>query len=355
MIYDVAIVGAGPSGASAAYALEQLGHRIVLIDKEKFPRNKPCAGVLPPRIYSELEIPKSIMERPLEGYRLFSPSGVVVESAFPKRGLIVRREKFDYFLVKRVKTELEHVRVSGCVVNKNFVEVFGDRGSFCAKFIVGADGVNSVMRKMTGIAECGVDKSKDMALAIQYEISLSKKKIDERLGNWFEVYYTIPFGYGWISPLKDAVKVGVGGLSADFKKDSKKTLDEFLEQPFIKEKILDGKIERIESHLIPMRGPFDTLTADRIVLGGDAGGFVFPGTGEGVFYAIKSGRIAAEVISQGLKEQRFDSEFLGKSYAKRLEKNGLTSLREVDFVENVLSSPEKADEYVRRLKTLSGG
>ncbi len=103
-----------------------------------------------------------------------------------------------------------------------------------------------------------------------------------------------------------------------------------------------------------MRGPINKLAADRTVLVGDAGGFVFPGTGEGVFYAIKSGRIAAEVIGKALEVQKFDLEFLGKSYAEKLEKNGLMSLREVDFVEKVLSSPEKADKYVRRLKRLGG-
>jgi geranylgeranyl reductase family protein len=352
LIYDVAIVGAGPAGASAAYALEQLDYRIVLIDKERFPRNKPCAGVLPPRIYSELKIPANIIERPLEGYRLFSPLGTIVESTFAERGLIVRRDKFDNFLVRRLKTELERMRVTSCMLHKDFVEVKGDKSSLRAKVLVGADGINSVVRKMVGISEIGKNKSMDMALAIQYEISLSQKKIDEMIGNWFEVYYSIPFGYGWISPLKNAVKVGLGCVSTDFKKNSKQILDEFLERPYIKEKIMDGKIEGLESHLIPMRGPLNKLTADRTVLVGDAGGFVFPGTGEGIFYAIKSGRIAAEVIAQALKENRHDAEYLGILYHEKLEKHGLISLREVDFVEEVLSSPEKADNYLKKLKKL---
>lgn len=351
MTYDVAIVGAGPAGASAAYALENLGYKIIILDKEKFPRTKPCAGVLPPRIHSELKIPNTIMERPLEGYRLFSPSGFMVESTFPIKGLIIRRDKFDDFLVKRLNSEIVQMRVSNCEIHEDSVKLSGDCGSYLAKVVVGADGVNSVVRR--AINDHVIDNPNYMALTLQYEISLSKEKIDDRVGNWFEVYYTIPFGYGWISPLKNAVKVGVGSISEDFKKNSKKILDEFLERAYIKEKILDGRIEDFEAHLIPMKGPMNKLTSDRTILAGDAGGFVFPGTGEGIFYAIKSGRIAAEVINQALNEQRFEGEYLGKSYAKRLEKNGLSSLNEVDFIEQVLSSPKKTESYLKRLKKMS--
>ena len=99
VIYDMVVVGAGPAGTSAALTLEKHGYNILLVDKDAFPRNKVCAGVLPPRIFSELEIPEDVIERPLVGYRIFSPAGQTVESAFPKAGVIVRRERFDYFLV----------------------------------------------------------------------------------------------------------------------------------------------------------------------------------------------------------------------------------------------------------------
>ncbi|UCE73738.1 MAG: geranylgeranyl reductase family protein [Methanomassiliicoccales archaeon] len=352
-MYDVVIVGAGPAGASTAYVLENSGYKIALLDKEQFPRTKPCAGVIPPKVYSELEIPDNIMERPLEGYRIFSPSGAMVQSSFPTRGLIVRRERFDNFLIKRLKNQPKRIRVSRYEIKKEFVEVGGKGGSFRTNLVVGADGVNSVVRKISGINDCGKNRSSDMAVAMQYEISLSKERVDDMIGNWFEVYYSIPYGYAWISPLKDAVKLGVGGLSPSFKKNCKKNLDEFLKRKDIKEKISDGKIVRTEAHLIPMRGPFDILTADRTILVGDAGGFVFPGTGEGIFYAMKSGRIAAEVIIQAIKEQRFELKFLGTSYTEKLKKNGLTSLRKVDFVERVLSSPEKAEKYLKRLKLFS--
>jgi geranylgeranyl reductase family protein len=351
LIYDVAIVGAGPSGAAAAHTLENLGYEIALVDKERFPRAKPCAGVLPPRIYSELDVPGEIVERPLEGYRIFPPSGEKLESVFPKMGCIVRRESFDDFLVKRLKTEVTEMHVADCVLKDDFVEVKGREGSvLSARVVVGADGVNSVVSKSMGMDINS--KQGDYALALQYEIILSKQDIDEKIGNWFEVYYTIPYGYGWISPLSEAVKVGMGSPAPSFKKNSKNMLQEFLDQSPIKEKVSGGTVKDMEAHMIPMRGPWPVLSGNRCLVVGDAGGFVFPGTGEGVYYAIKSGRIAAEVIHGTFEKGNWKAEFLEKTYIEQLRANGLISLREVDFVERVLSSPENIESYIRRLRKM---
>ena len=80
MIYDIAIIGAGPAGAMAARKLEELGIDHVLLDRAEFPRNKPCAGVLSPKIHSLIDIPDEVIERKLEGYRVFGPPDAVVES-----------------------------------------------------------------------------------------------------------------------------------------------------------------------------------------------------------------------------------------------------------------------------------
>jgi geranylgeranyl reductase family protein len=353
LIYDAAIVGAGPAGSSAAYVLKKEGYNIILIDKEEFPRSKPCAGVLPPRIFSELQIPEDIVERPLDGYRIISSSKMIVESHFPKPGIIVRRDKFDDFMLKRSKCNLTKMRIINCEIDSDSIKIIGKDGSFQAKIIVAADGANSIIRKVMSKSHTDYVDSTDSAMAMQYEISQANQTINERIGNWFEVYYTFSRGYGWISPLSESVKVGVGGVSSDFKNNIKKVLDDFLENEEIKKKISDGNIIKTEVHQIPMKGPFRKLAWDRVIFCGDAGGFVFPGTGEGVFYAIKSGRIAAEIIKEALIEQKFNANHLQRKYTELLEKNGLISLRDVDFIENVLSSPERAERYLRKLKKLS--
>jgi geranylgeranyl reductase family protein len=355
LIFDAAIVGAGPAGASAAFTLEKLGYNIVLIDKEGFPRPKPCAGVLPPRIFSEIEVPKEVVERSLYGYRIFSPSGKCVESKFPKAGIIVRRENFDSYLLSRLKCEPKQMRIVNCKIEKDHVKLSGEKGTFCAKAVVGCDGANSLFKKMVQKDETPRKNENDMALAMQYEISHSDGVIDERIGNWFEVYYTLLNGYGWVSPIKGAVKVGVGGVTEDFKKNIKKILDDFIEREDVANKLKNGQMVKTEAHLIPMIGPLSTLSVDRLFLCGDAGGFVFPGTGEGIYYAIKSGRIAARVLGQALKDDDLDAESLTKAYNEQLEKNGLLSLRQVDFVEKVLSDANKAETYVRKLGKLGEG
>jgi geranylgeranyl reductase family protein len=343
-VKDVIIIGAGPAGTAAAREIKNSGYSVVLIDKETFPRKKTCAGVLPPRIYSELDIPNEICERKLFGYRLYSPSGKIVESTFTRRRLIVERSRFDEFLVERLHQKVLHLNVVNLNLHNDCIEVVGKNRSYRGKIAVGADGVNSIVRK-----SCEISLN-TIAIAAQFDVLLPKDVITNRIGNWFEVYYFIPFGYGWISPLKDKLKVGIGGVSQDLMKNTKESLYKFMEHPIVKTKIKDGKIENFELHRIPMSGPLDQLVAERRILVGDAGGFVYPGTGEGVYYAIKSGRLAGGVIVEALDKQRFDQQFLGESYNKKLEANGLFSLREVDFVKKVLSSSENIEKYIRKLQ-----
>jgi flavin-dependent dehydrogenase len=121
-IYDVVIIGAGPAGTAVAKTLLESKLSLIIIDKAKFPRNKPCAGVLPPRIYSELDIPETIQERPLEGYRLYAPSGAIVESNFPKPGLIVNRAPFDEFLVNKLGVKITQDHISDLRKNDDYIE-----------------------------------------------------------------------------------------------------------------------------------------------------------------------------------------------------------------------------------------
>ena len=118
--------------------------------------------------------------------------------------------------------------------------------------------------------------------------------------------------------------------------------------PPVREKVVGALIEGQEGHQIHMSGPLDRLTGNRALLAGDAGGFVYPGTGEGVYYAVKTGRIAGEVISRALD----GSLDLDSIYTEELEKAGMLALREVNFVEKNLSSSENAERYVKRLRFL---
>jgi geranylgeranyl reductase family protein len=352
-MYDVAVIGAGPAGTSAAYHLEKAGLNILILDKEDFPRPKACAGVIPPRIFSELSVPEDVVERQLEGYKIHSPSGMVVESKFPKPGIIVKREKFDDFLLGRLDGKPKRMNVLGCKSEKGHMAIRGKDGVIEAKYAVGAYGSSTPLDLIPPGTGKDPEISRNMALGCQFELTMDNDILDERIGNWFEVYYTILFGYGWISPLKNTVKVGVGGISDDIRKNGKRILEDFIEYGPVKEKLEGAEIIRFEAHKIPMGGPYTNLVSDRLILCGDAGGFVFPGTGEGIYYAIKSGRIAAEVITLALEEDQYDPRNIEDHYERLLVSNGLISLRDMDFINEVLSSEEGANKYVKRLKILS--
>jgi geranylgeranyl reductase family protein len=342
--YDVVIIGAGPAGSSAAKVLEEKGYNLLIVDKELFPRNKPCAGVLSPKISSLVDVPEYIRERPLDGYRVFSPSGVTIESSFPQKGSIVDRGVFDDYLVGFLKKPPTQVEVKEITEKNHCLEVKGEDWRCEASCIIGADGANSVVRKY-----CSIPR-KRVALAAQYVIKLHPDIIDRRVGNWFEVYYTLNYGYGWISPMKNYLKVGVGIISDYLKGSIWQVLDKFMMQPNIKKRSQEGKIVRREMHVIPTSGPLDKLTGKQAILVGDAGGFVFPGTGEGIFYAIKTGRIAASILDQAIANYDLDAESLEKRYVDELNRNGLLGLRDVDFMERFLANSESIERYVRRLR-----
>ena len=347
--FDAIIVGAGPAGTSAAKILEQQGHKIRIVDKDVFPRNKPCAGVLSPKIRSILDIPKNICERPLQGYRVFSPSVTIIESSFPEEGYIVKREKFDNYLLKRLENEPICTAVKEINNSGDHLEIIGNDWISKTSFVVGADGVNSIVRKKCNIPQ------KRIATAAQYEIKLSNSEINEKVGNWFEVYYILNYGYGWISPMKNSLKVGIGLVTDHLEGNIWNVLDEFINRDVVKKKCNRGEIINKEGAAIPMAGPLDQVVEDRVLLAGDAGGFVYPGTGEGIYYAVKSGLIAGTIIDLAIKGGKYDKKFLEKHYNKELENNGLLGLRDVDFVEKYLSSSEKAERYVKRLKHIAGG
>jgi flavin-dependent dehydrogenase len=152
--------------------------------------------------------------------------------------------------------------------------------------------------------------------------------------------------------MRGSIKVGLGILANKVEERIDETLEAFCQNPEVAAKLEGGELVRSEGHTIPMAGPHTNLAANRVLLAGDAGGFVYPGTGEGIFYAIKSGRIAAEVLSQSLEPGNVDKASLESEYSQALDRNGLLRLRDVNFVERTLSCSEKAEDYVRGLKRM---
>jgi geranylgeranyl reductase family protein len=341
---DVVIVGAGPAGASAALELERLGVAYILIDREAFPRPKTCAGIIPPAVAGLLgRLPGSVVERMIRGYHLHSAFGGELRSRFNRQGYAVDRSVFDQWLVLRLGQRPVLGRLAGLEKKGARIRVRTDGSSIECNVLIASDGANSRARSL-----CGIPAPR-MATACQAEVPMGPSQIERRTGGWFHVFYVVPGGYGWVAPHRSRLLVGTGSVFP--KSAGSAALSRFLKHPAVAALTGGRTAQNLRAHRIPMSGPVAPLGLGNILLAGDAGGFVFPGTGEGIRHAMMSGRAAARAAADYLAGGGSRAPLL-KRYAEHLARDGLMSLADVDFLD-VLESPEKAHRYVRGLISLS--
>jgi geranylgeranyl reductase family protein len=342
--HDVVVIGAGPAGASAALELERLGIDHVLIDRAVFPRPKPCAGVLPPAVEDILgKLPRRVVEKRIRGYFLHSGLGGKLRSRFAHRGYSVDRAVFDGWLVSRLARRPQVGELLGLDRAGSRLHVKTDGSVLSCRVLIAADGANSKVRTLSGIP------APRMATAYQAEVPMAPSEIDRRTEGWFHVFYVIAGGYGWVAPHRDRLLVGTGSVIAGTV--GRAAFSRFLGLPGVAALTGGRNAGMLDAHRIPMSGPVTPPGRGNILLAGDAGGFVFPGTGEGIRYAIMSGRAAAMAAADHLSAGGRPTTVL-KRYEALLREDGLMSLGDVDFLD-VLKSPERAHGYLRRLTSLS--
>ena len=328
MKYDVVVVGAGPAGSTAAKFLSEKGIKVLLLDKCKFPRDKPCGGGIPIGILKDF---KYIEEKGLiESYSYggcFHSSLVKYKVELLKNIpliAMVLRKKFDYGLVKIAidsgATFMEGKTFEDIKIFNNKVRIKAKDGTAIdSEIVIGADGVWSTVAKRSGLSQ----NLKNFGIALVQEYPISSEIIDQyftekRIGHIHMQFQGIA-GYGWVGPLKKHLNIGIGEFerSRTNLKDLFKYYIEFLkENKIIPENI---KMGRVKGAAIPNR-PVDKTYADRILLCGDAGGLVNPFSGEGIDYAMSSGKIAANVIVEALEIGDTSANFLSK-YEKTWKKD----------------------------------
>jgi menaquinone-9 beta-reductase len=297
--FDVAIIGAGPAGSSLAYFLGKAGFKVILIDKDKFPRNKVCAGGLPVKISRVLPFDiSSIIEKDIYEVTLTYKLKKDYKRICPKPLLhIVSREIFDNFLVRQA-TKIGVIFLEGQIVESLHIEEntwivkLADK-VINASVLVGADGATGFVSKRLSLKP-----SDHFHIGLQYEIPIHLFKNAECLKRGIVIDWgSFKDSYGWIFPKKESALIGVGGPIKNGKQ-LKIYLDDFSRCHGIspENQILMG-------HLIPHRTHNTVISTKRALLIGDAAGFVDYWTGEGIFYAIKSSQIAARQIIGFLKKE----------------------------------------------------
>jgi geranylgeranyl reductase family protein len=319
-IYDVAVIGTGPAGCSAATALARQGLTVLLLEKSALPRYKTCGGGLLRRAWQMLPSPPAaLVESSFNSVVLnFHGEGLQFTATRPEPLVrMTMRADLDHYLATEAKNA-GVILLDGCAVRQvspapDKVELTTERGVFKARFLIAADGVHSMTAKA-----CGWLPLPQLAPAIEWELSLPSEEF-ARHGQIARFDFGfIDAGYAWVFPKRNHLSVGIlTTRPANIHLAAK--LETYLQSLGI------NRIDRIEKHgyVIPLEPRREPLVRGRVLLVGDAAGLVDPITAEGISHALGSGRLAAEAIGASPA----DVAAVGRRYQALLEKNILADLR----------------------------
>jgi geranylgeranyl reductase family protein len=312
--YDVIVVGAGPGGSTAARFCAKAGLKTLIIEKERLPRYKPCGGCLSIKTAHLLGFDLSpVIENTIYGakFTYCSKDPFFIEKKDPI-AFLVMRDRFDHLLVNKALEEgaaiLEGEKVTGVEEKGDGVEVeLGKRERFRCRYLIGADGAESIVAKSLSLSS---QKDDENGIAIECEIPFdSSIHFPQKELQFVHLDFgRIPNGYGWVFPKKEWLSIGIGGMFRETKKmNPRQYFNTFLKGL---EYISEGKTGRVMGHLLPsFYDENQKVSQGRFLLVGDAAHLMDPLQGEGIYYAIRSGRLAAKAIMEWKKEGITPSDF----------------------------------------------
>ena len=324
--FDVAIIGAGPAGSTAARLLAEKGYRILLLDKATFPRDKTCAGwvnrlAVERFPYLQGSLP-SIIETSFYGLTFLSPNlrrRAAYQESEPV-GYLALRTRFDDGLRKMaLKAGAEFIGGNGLVKleeEKDAVCLTLQRGdSHRASVVIGADGANSRVAYLISLRHRWQKPWR--VVCANEDLRSSPQRIRGLYGVKPSIYVIPKFGdltgYGWLFPKEYHVCVGIGGFlkaGQSIRKLFFQLIRALQGRGLLPEECIS---QRVSYAIDPVGGVYSqrSLVKDRVVLIGDAAGFVSSLTGEGIYPAMVSAQCASEVIDSALRSGKI-TEKLGE-------------------------------------------
>jgi geranylgeranyl reductase family protein len=270
--YDVAIVGAGPAGSTAAYRLATAGASVLLIDKATFPRDKPCGGGVTGRAarllpFSIEPVVEDVVERLECGLRYRHR---FTRHARGPLAYMTQRRRLDHFLLGKAAEVGAEVREGESV----------DTRELDARIVIGADGCNGASAKQLRLAD-GVVHGVALEANYPYDARYARAMVLE--------IAVIRGGYGWIFPKGDHVNVGVGGNGEEaprLRAELRRMCEAYGVDP--------EAAQDTRGYRLPLRLPGTLLARGRTAVIGDAAGLVDPFSGDGMYEAFLSAQLVTE-------------------------------------------------------------
>ena len=347
MTLRVAVVGGGPAGSSTAETLAKAGIETYLLER-KLDNAKPCGGAIPLCMVEEFDLPPEIIDRRVRKMKMISPSNIEVNIGSTLKSDeyigMCRREVLDGFmrdraamlgakLINGTMHRLELPRSSQEPYTLHYTEhtpdgLVGESRTLQVDLVVGADGANSRVAKAIKAGDY------NYAIAFQERIRIPDDKMAyyEELAEMYVGNDVSPDFYAWVFPKYDHVAVGTGTMRVNQAKI--KSLQAGIRKRAAK-RIEGGEIIKVEAHPIPEH-PRPRRVVGRVALVGDAAGTVTKSSGEGIYFAAKSGRMCAETIVEFSQAgQRVPTEADLKVYLKRWDKQYGATYLVLDLLQRV--------------------
>jgi geranylgeranyl reductase family protein len=290
--FDAVVIGAGPAGSTAAYRLATAGAHVLLVDRARFPRDKPCGGGLTDRAVAQIPFDVSpVVEDAVATFEL----GLRYRQRFERTSsvpliLMTQRTRLDAYLAERAaeagavfrdRVHVTEVDPGGSLkVDGRLIE--GDA-------IIGADGVNGTTARSVGL-----DGDRVHAVALEGNVPLAALEEGRFRGRVLVELGTVPGGYAWVFPKGDHVNVGVGGWL-----DEGPRLRDHLARACREYGLPADRLEGTKGFRLPMRRAGSAPATKKVLLVGDAAGLVDPLSGDGMYEAFVSSRLAAEAVLAG--------------------------------------------------------
>ena len=311
-VYDVAVVGAGPAGTTAALELATAGVAVVLLERNDVPRYKTCGGGIVYRARNLLQVDiGSVVEREFYTATMsLLTCGLAFDTTRPQPIIsMTMRARFDGLLVSAAAKAGVEVRpradVRAMSRRSGTLDLETSDGPIHARFAIAADGALSTMARLAGWRE----DTRKLVGAIEAEVHVSDEDLIAHGSKARFDFDVPPHGYAWLFPKRDHLSVGVLSVA--------KTAALHAAFSQYRDALGINRIVREERHgfVIPISMRRDGIARERVLLVGDAAGLADPVTGEGISSAIQSGRLAAQAVLGGA----LDVNHVARNYTRLIE------------------------------------